>query len=50
MPKARLPLEAVFRTGSRPVSTRKGRKGYERSRMKEQEGKISKEEASKENN
>ncbi len=32
--KPRLPVEAVLRLGSRPVTTKKGAKGYDRERSK----------------
>jgi hypothetical protein len=34
-PKPRLPLEAVLRLRSHPVTTEKGKKGYNRQSMKE---------------
>jgi hypothetical protein len=34
-PKPRLPLEAVLRLRSHPVTTEKGKKGYNRRSMKE---------------
>lgn len=38
--KKRLPLEAVLRLRSYPVTTQKGEKGYNRKKLKEQNGKI----------
>jgi hypothetical protein len=35
-PKPRLPLEAVLRLRSHPVTTEKGKKGYKRRNMKEE--------------
>ena len=34
-PKPRLPLDAVLRLRSHPVTTEKGKKGYDRRSMKE---------------
>ena len=48
-PQPRLPLEAALKLRSHPVSTRKGRKGYERKRVKEQNKKSLKEEFFEEN-
>jgi hypothetical protein len=42
--KKRLPLEAVLKLRSHPIGTRKGKKGYERKRVKEQSRKKMKEE------
>jgi hypothetical protein len=36
-PKPRLPLDAVLKLRSHPVATKKGAKGYDRKRLKEQE-------------
>jgi hypothetical protein len=38
--KRRLPLEAVLRLRSHPVTSQKGEKGYNRKKLKEQERKI----------
>ncbi len=38
--KARLPLEAVLKLRSHPVESKKGKKGYDRRRLKKQNQKI----------
>jgi hypothetical protein len=43
--KPRLPLEALRRIGSRPVTTKKGAKGYDRELKKEEARKAVEEEA-----
>ncbi|MEW6214336.1 MAG: hypothetical protein AB1478_03900 [Nitrospirota bacterium] len=43
-PKPRLPIEAVLKLRSHPVTTRKGEKGYDRRRIKQQTIEIIKEE------
>ncbi|MBI5188085.1 MAG: hypothetical protein HZA07_03300 [Nitrospirae bacterium] len=35
-PKPRLPIEAVLKLRSHPVTTKKGEKGYDRRRIKKQ--------------
>jgi hypothetical protein len=35
--KPRLPLDAVLKLGSYPITTKKGAKGYDRKRLKTQE-------------
>jgi len=42
-PKPRLPIEAVLKLRSHPVTTRKGEKGYVRTRIKTQTAEIIKE-------
>jgi hypothetical protein len=49
-PKHRLPIEAVLKLGSYPVTTRKGEKGYDRKRLKKQTRKIVREDITKEKN
>ncbi len=39
-PRPRLPIEAVLKLRSHPVSLQKGKKGYDRKRKKEQNRKI----------
>lgn len=43
-PKPRLPMSAVLRLGSHPVTTKKGEKGYDRERLKKQTQEIIEEE------
>ena len=38
--KPRLPIEAVLKLRSHPVATRKGKKGFDRRRIKEQTNEI----------
>jgi len=45
-PKPRLPITAVLRLRSRPVTTEKGKKGYERKKIKKQTKEIIEEEKS----
>lgn len=37
--KPRLPLDAVLKLHSLPLTTKKGKKGYDRERMKKESGK-----------
>jgi hypothetical protein len=46
----RIPVEAVLKLRSHPVSTRKGEKGYDRKRLREQTDKTIKEETPEEIN
>lgn len=39
-PKPRLPIDAVLKLRSHPVTTRKGEKGYDRKRLSKQNRKI----------
>jgi len=39
-PRPRLPLEAVLRLRSHPITTKKGEKGYERKSVKKETKKI----------
>lgn len=39
-PKARLPIKAVLKLRSYPVTSRKGEKGYDRKRLKKESRKI----------
>jgi hypothetical protein len=48
-PRPRLPLKAALKLRSHTVSTPKGRKGYERKRVKEQNRKSLEEEFFEEN-
>jgi len=48
-PKPRLPIEAVLKLRSHPVAARKGKKGFDRRRIKEQTNEIIKEEKTEEN-
>jgi hypothetical protein len=43
-PKPRLPIEAVLKLRSHPVTTEKGKKGYDRKNIKEQAREIIEEE------
>lgn len=47
--KRRLPLEAVLRLRSYPVTTQKGEKGYSRKKLKEQNRKIVREDIFEDN-
>jgi len=47
--KRRLPLEAVLRLRSYPVTTQKGEKGYSRKKLKEQYRKIVREDIIEDN-
>jgi hypothetical protein len=47
--KRRLPLEAVLRLRSHPVTTQKGEKGYNRKKVKEHNRKIAGEDVYEEN-
>ncbi|NWF75134.1 MAG: hypothetical protein HXY53_00935 [Nitrospirae bacterium] len=38
--KARLPLEAALKLRNHPVASKKGKKGYDRTRLKKQNRKI----------
>lgn len=49
-PKHRLPIEAVLKLRSHPVTTKKGEKGYDRKRCKQQNRKIVKKGIVEENN
>jgi len=49
IPKGRLPLEAVLQLRSRPLTTQKGEKGYNRKKLREQNRKIEREDNHKEN-
>ncbi len=49
-PKPRLPLDAVLRLRSHPVTTEKGGKGYSRKSIKEETKKIIKQNAVEEKN
>jgi len=42
-PKPRFPIEAVLKLRSHPVTTKKGEKGYDRTRIKTQTAAIIKE-------
>lgn len=44
--KPRLPIEAVLRLRSLPVTTKKGKKGYERKKIREQTKEIIEEDGS----
>jgi hypothetical protein len=48
--KPRLPIEAVLKLHSHPVSTKRGKKGYDRKLMKQKTRKIAREEFIEENN
>jgi len=43
-PKPRLPIEAVLKLHSHPITTKKGAKGYDRKRVKQQTEEIIKKE------
>jgi len=47
--KGRLPLEAVLRLRSYPITTQKGEKGYSRKKLKEHNRKIVREDPIEEN-
>jgi hypothetical protein len=49
-PKPRLPIEAVLKLRSHPVTTKRGKKGYERKRIMKQTKKIIKENLMEEKN
>ncbi len=49
-PKPRLPLDAVLRLRSHPVTTEKGKKGYSRKSIKEETKKIIKQNTVEEKN
>jgi len=49
-PKPRLPIEAVLRLRSHPVTTEKGKKGYDRRSIKEETKHIIKQDPAVEKN
>jgi hypothetical protein len=49
-PKPRIPREAFLKLGSYPISTKKGKKGYDRKRLKQQIDNIAEERIIEDNN